>query len=142
MGTRSGDIDPAILFYLSQEHGYTLDQLNTLLNRESGLLGICGQNDMRQIHTMIEAGHADATLALEMFVYRIKKYIGAYYAILGRVDALVFTGGIGENDEVTRALILEGLPFELPHLVIETDEELAIALEAKRRIEELKTATP
>jgi len=132
MGTRSGDIDPAILLYLSKEHGYTIEQLDTMLNKKSGLLGICHQNDMRQIHSMIKNGNRVAKLALEMFVYRIKKYIGSYYAILGDVDALVFTGGIGENDDISRALILEGLPFNIPSLVIKTDEELAIALECKR----------
>ena len=132
MGTRSGDIDPAILLYLSREHGYTIEQLDTMLNKKSGLLGICHQNDMRQIHSMIKEGNKDAKLALEMFVYRIKKYIGSYYAILGGLDALVFTGGIGENDEISRKLILEGLPFEIPSLVIKTDEELAIALECER----------
>ena len=132
MGTRSGDIDPAILLYLSRESGYTIDQLDNLLNKQSGLLGICHQNDMRQIHTMIQEGHTNAKLALEMFVYRIKKYIGSYYAILGGIDALVFTGGIGENDAISRALILDGLPFDIPSLVIKTDEELAIALECER----------
>ena len=132
MGTRSGDIDPAILFYLSREHGYTIDQLDNLLNKESGLLGICKQNDMRQIHTMIQEGSHNAKLALDMFVYRIKKYIGSYYAILGEVDALVFTGGIGENDTITRDLILKELPFKIPSLVIKTDEELAIAIECEK----------
>jgi len=133
MGTRSGDIDPAILFYLAREYGYSIEQLDTMLNKKSGLLGICHQNDMRQIHTMIKDGNSNAKLALEMFVYRIKKYIGAYYAILGKVDALIFTGGIGENDKITRELILNGLPFEIPSLVIKTDEELAIALECEQK---------
>jgi len=132
MGTRSGDIDPAILLYLSREYGYSIDQLDSMLNKKSGLLGICHQNDMRQIHIMIKEGNKEAKLALEMFVYRIKRYIGSYYAILGGVDALVFTGGIGENDTITKDLILEGLPFNIPSLVIKTDEELAIALECER----------
>ena len=130
MGTRSGDIDVAILFYLSKELGYTMEQIEQILNRESGLLGVCDQNDMRIIHQMIEEGNQKAELALEMFVYRIKKYIGAYYAILGRVDALVFTGGICENDKISRELITDGLPFNIPILVIKTDEELEIARES------------
>jgi acetate kinase len=89
---------------------------------------------MRRIHARIEAGEEDARLALDIFVYRIRKYIGAYVAVLGRVDALVFTGGIGENDAVTRAMILRGLPFDIPALVIPTDEEYAIALETKNRL--------
>ena len=132
MGTRSGDIDPAILLYLSRECNYNNDEIDTMVNKKSGLLGICGQNDMYQIHKMIEEGDKKAKLALEMFIYRIKKYIGAYYAILGEVDALVFTGGIGENDEVTRDLIMEKLPFDIPTLVVKTDEELEIALEVER----------
>jgi acetate kinase len=131
MGTRSGDIDVAILLYLSKELGYTSNQIDHLLNKQSGLKGICNQNDMRIIHQMIEEGNQKAKLALDMFVYRIKKYIGAYYAILGRVDALVFTGGIGENDEISRRLIVERLPFKVSILVIPTDEELEIARECK-----------
>jgi acetate kinase len=132
MGTRSGDIDVAILLYLSKELGYTSNQIDHLLNKQSGLKGICNQNDMRIIHQMIEEGNQKAKLALDMFVYRIKKYIGAYYAILGRVDALVFTGGIGENDEISRRLIVERLPFKVSILVIPTDEELEIARECKK----------
>ncbi len=134
MGTRSGDLDPAILFYLAREKGDTLDQLDRLLNRQSGLLGVCGENDMRRIHARIAEGDADAALALEMFVYRIRKYIGAYVAVLGRVDALVFTGGIGQNDPVVREKILRDLPFDLPVQVIPTDEERAIALETQKRL--------
>jgi len=132
MGTRSGDMDVAILFYLSKELGYSVEQIDKIVNKESGLLGICGQNDMRIVHQMVRDGNKRAKLALDMFVYRIKKYIGAYFAILGRVDAIVFTGGIGENDEVSRELIMEGLPFDSPVLVIWTDEELEIARESSR----------
>jgi len=98
MGTRSGDIDPAIHFYLSRTLNMSNDDIENLLNKNSGCKGICGENDMRAIHKLAEAGHELATLALNMYAYRIKKYIGAYFAVLGRVDALVFTGGIGEND--------------------------------------------
>ena len=134
MGTRSGDLDPAILLYLAREKGYTINQLDRLLNRESGLTGVCGEHDMRRIHARIAEGDTEAALARDLFVYRIRKYIGAYVAVLGRVDALVFTGGIGENDAVIRAMILEDLPFDFPSLVIATDEEHAIALETKNRL--------
>lgn len=109
MGTRSGDLDPAILFYLHREKGYTIAELDTLLNKQSGLKGICGNNDMREIGLMIDKGDEKATLAFEMFAYRIKKYVGAYSAVLGRVDALIFTGGIGENDSRLRAKVCEGI---------------------------------
>lgn len=109
MGTRSGDLDPAILFYLHREKGYTIAELDTLLNKQSGLKGICGNNDMREIGLMIDKGDEKATLAFEMFAYRIKKYVGAYSAVLGRVDALIFTGGIGENDSRLRTKVCEGL---------------------------------
>lgn len=109
MGTRSGDLDPAILFYLHREKGYSIAELDTLVNKQSGLKGICGQSDMRTVGQMCEDGDAKAKLAFEMFAYRIKKYIGAYSAVLGRVDALIFTGGIGENDSALRAKACEGL---------------------------------
>jgi len=109
MSTRSGDIDPAVLFYLSRQAGMDIDALDELLNRRSGLLGICGVNDMREIVHRAESGQDDARLAVELFCYRLKKYIGAYMAALGRVDALVFTGGIGENQARIRALACAGL---------------------------------
>ncbi|MHC5159757.1 MAG: acetate/propionate family kinase, partial [Planctomycetota bacterium] len=105
MGTRSGDMDPAILFYLADK-GYSVDELNTLCNKKSGLLGISGQsNDMRNLREIAAAGDARAQLAIDIFAYRIKKYIGAYTAVLGTVDAIVFTGGIGENNPDLRAQI-------------------------------------
>ena len=105
MGTRSGDMDPAILFYLADK-GYSVDELNTLCNKKSGLLGISGQsNDMRNLSELTAAGDKRARLALDIFAYRIKKYIGAYTAVLGTVDAVVFTGGIGENNPNLRAQI-------------------------------------
>jgi len=109
MGTRCGDIDPAILFYLA-ENGYTVAQLNDLCNKKSGVLGISGSsNDMRTLVEEAAAGHERAQLAIDIFCYRIKKYIGAYSAALGRVDALVFTGGIGENAVVLREQICANL---------------------------------
>ena len=134
MGSRSGDLDPAILLYLARERGYTTQELDWLLNHQSGLEGLCGEHDMRRIHARIEAGDEEARLALEIFVYRIRKYIGAYVAVLGRVDALVFTGGIGQNDAAVREMILRDLPFGIRALVIETDEEYAIALETKNKL--------
>jgi acetate kinase len=134
MGSRSGDIDPAILFFLARERGYSLDELDRLLNRESGLEGLCGEHDMRRIHARIAEGDRDAALALEIFVYRIRKYIGAYVAVLGRVDALIFTGGIGENDAVVREQILRDLPFDIPVQVIPTNEEREIAEQTKNRL--------
>jgi acetate kinase len=105
MGTRSGDIDPAILFYINQQTGADMQQLESALNKDSGLKGICGVNDMREIQRLAETGDAEARLAIEMYSYRIRKYIGAYYAALGRVDAVVFTAGIGENSAFVRQCV-------------------------------------
>jgi acetate kinase len=102
MGTRSGDIDPSIIFYLVNHLGYDPEQVNTLLNKRSGMLGLTGLSDMRDIGSAIQKGNKDAELAIEIYVYRIKKYIGAYAAVLNGVDALVFTGGVGENDYNSR----------------------------------------
>ncbi|OAI29866.1 acetate/propionate family kinase [Methylomonas koyamae] len=154
MGSRCGDIDPAIAFYLARTLGMELDAIDKLYNKASGCLGVCGENDMRAIHAKAESGDDSAKLALAMYAYRIKKYIGAYYAVLGRVDALVFTGGIGENDAWLRQTCCEGLtafgiavdpaanaapakpaaaisPAASPVavLVVNTDEELEIALQ-------------
>jgi acetate kinase len=109
MGTRTGDFDPAILFYLS-EKGYSIDELNNMCNKKSGLLGISGvSNDMRNLRDQALAGNERAKLAFDIFCYRIKKYVGAYTAALGRLDALVFTGGIGENAADVRAQVCENL---------------------------------
>ena len=97
MGSRSGDIDPGVLLYLLR-NGYTEAMLDDMLNKQSGLKGICGMNDMRSIRMSAEKGDTDSSLALEMYVYRIKKYIGAYFAILHNVNAVIFTGGIGFYD--------------------------------------------
>jgi acetate kinase len=97
MGTRCGDLDPAVPFYLRRATQMPEGDLEALLNKASGLKGICGVNDMREILQMAERGEQLAQLAIELYCYRIKKYIGAYFAVLGRVDAVVFTGGIGEN---------------------------------------------
>jgi len=109
MGTRSGDLDPAILFYLARETGMDMDELDTLLNKKSGLKGLCGNNDMRSIDKRARAGDKQALLAFHIFCYRIKKYIGSYLAVLGGADCLIFTGGIGENAISVRACCLAGL---------------------------------
>lgn len=110
MGTRSGDIDPAIVLYL-QRQGYTLEAIDTLLNEHSGLTALCGTNDMREIIARVQDNDPKAILALEMFTYRIQKYIGAYTAALGGVDAIVFTGGIGEHAAVVREMVCERLAW-------------------------------
>ena len=110
MGTRSGDIDPAIILHLMRTLGMDTDQVDDLLNRRSGLLGLSGvSNDMREVIRAAESGSDRAHLAIEVFCYRLKKYIGAYTAVLGQVDALVFTGGIGENDVAARRRTCDGL---------------------------------
>jgi len=110
MGTRSGDIDPGILFYLENRLGMDSPRVNTLLNKESGLLGISGiSNDFRNLMTEYEKGNKKAILAIDMFCYRIKKYTGAYMAVLQKVDAVVFTGGIGENVPLVREKSLENM---------------------------------
>lgn len=103
MGTRSGDIDPAVIFYLSRKTGKSIDELDILLNKESGMKGVCGVNDMREIEELAASGKAQAQLALDMYCYRLKKYIGMYATVLGHVDALVFTAGVGENSDLVRA---------------------------------------
>ncbi|MFD0989162.1 acetate/propionate family kinase [Mariniflexile jejuense] len=111
MGTRSGDIDPSIIFHLKDKLGYNLKDINTLLNKQSGMLGLTGYNDLRDIQTMAAKGNEDCILALQMNAYRIKKYIGAYAAVLNGLDAIVFTAGIGENSKYMRELICEDLDF-------------------------------
>ncbi len=119
MGTRSGDLDPAILLYLGREGGLDMDAIDALLNKQSGLKGICGENDMRTISEAAERGDSRARLALTMFCYRIRKYIGAYMAALGGVDCIVFTGGIGENRANVRQMSCQGMEW----LGIVVDEE-------------------
>jgi len=156
MGTRSGDIDPAVHAYLARNKGMDIDAIDTMLNKESGLKGLCGMNDMRDIHAAIEKGDEKAKIALDVQTYRNKKYIGSYMAVLGKVDAIVFTAGIGENDEIVRLESLRGLeafgvkideksndqrakgPLKISTddssvavWVIPTNEELAIARETR-----------
>jgi len=152
MGTRCGDLDPAIVFYMGRAAGLDNAALETLLSNESGLKGLCGANDMREVLRRMEAGEAPARLAFDVYCYRLRKYIGAYYAALGRPDAIVFTAGIGENAPAVRAGACAGLEalgirldadrnaaaagemsiihageFGVKLLVIRTNEELEIA---------------
>ncbi|NDY57191.1 acetate kinase [Desulfovibrio sulfodismutans] len=109
MGTRSGDLDPEIGLFLQRQAGMDEAAVDDLFNRKSGLLGICGSSDMRDIHRRRKDGDARAELAFAMFAYSIRKYIGAYIAALGRVEAVVFTAGIGEHDPATREAALTGM---------------------------------
>lgn len=109
MGTRCGDIDPAIVSLVAEQQGMALAEVMEILSKESGLKGICGENDLRDIHRQSAAGNARSKLALEMLVYRYRQYVGAYLAVLGNVDAIVFTAGIGENDTVVRQRVCDGL---------------------------------
>lgn len=156
MGTRSGDIDPAIIFHLRRTAGMTVDELDDLLNRRSGLLGLAGRNDMREVLAARAAGDPAATLALEVYCRRVKSYLGAYYALLGRVDAIAFTAGVGEHAAEVREAACAGLErlgiavdparnreptsgerlispddAEVAVWVIPTDEELEIATQTQ-----------
>ncbi|MDZ7753949.1 MAG: acetate kinase [Gammaproteobacteria bacterium] len=111
MGSRSGDVDPAIVCHLQRRTGMDADNVEELLNRQSGLLGLCGEADMRAIRRRAEAGDGDARLAIDIFCHRLRKYIGAYGAVLGGLDALVFTGGMGEHDAALRGDVCGNLGF-------------------------------
>lgn len=116
MGTRSGDIDQSVIFYLVDKMGYTLAEVNTLLQKQSGMLGLTGFSDMRDIENEAAKGNRTCQLALDMNAYRIKKYIGAYIAALNGVDALIFTAGIGEHSKKIRQMVcdnMEGLGIVL-----------------------------
>ena len=153
MGTRVGDVDPGAITYLIKKHGLSVDELQKIINKESGVLGVSGlSSDMREIESAVNAGNAQATLALDMYEQRITKYIGAYAAEMGGVDIIVFTGGVGENQTGVRANVCAPLQFmgvEIDHdinaatrgtetvissatskvkvVVVPTDEELMIA---------------
>ncbi|WP_329085165.1 MULTISPECIES: acetate/propionate family kinase [unclassified Streptosporangium] len=109
MGTRSGDLDPAVVLYLARTGGMSLDEVDALLNRRSGMLGLCGDNDMRAVTERVAAGDPDAELAMSVYCHRLRKYVGAYYAVLGTVDVIAFTGGVGENSALVRERALAGL---------------------------------
>lgn len=155
MGTRSGDIDPAVVLHLARTAGMSIDDIDVLLNRRSGMRGLTGHNDMREVHRLADEGDEAARLGLDVYVHRLKKYVGAYTAVLGGLDVLSFTAGVGENDAEVRARVTAGLaalgievdpdrnavrrdearvisPDGAPVtvLVVPTDEEITIALEA------------
>ena len=111
MGTRCGDIDPAIIFYLMERKKMAATEVNEMLNKQSGMLGLAaiGSSDLRDVEQKIKEGHAQARAAFEAFCYRIRKYIGAYIAVMGGVDVIVFTAGIGENSEMVRAAVCSGM---------------------------------
>jgi acetate kinase len=157
MGTRSGDIDPSIIFHLAKKYDYSLEDINTILQKKSGMLGLTGFSDLRDIQEEAERGNKDCQLALQMNAYRIKKYLGNYTAILNGLDAIVFTAGIGENSSLMRQLVCEDLDFlgfelddkknlertnsireintknsKVKILVIPTNEELEIAKQSVR----------
>ncbi|MCV2489130.1 acetate kinase [Geodermatophilus sp. YIM 151500] len=119
MGTRSGDVDPAVVAHLHRTAGMDPDDVDRALNSSSGMLALAGHNDLREVHRRIAEGDERAGLALEVFCHRIRKYVGAYLAVLGRTDAIAFTGGVGENDAVVRARTLTGLE----RLGVRLDEE-------------------
>ncbi len=120
MGTRSGDIDPGVISYLWRTAGMGVEDIETMLNRQSGMYGLAGEIDFRIVHQRIESGDEDARLAYEVYIHRLRKYIGAYLAILGHTDVVVFTAGVGENDARVRRDALTGLA----PLGIELDEHL------------------
>lgn len=110
MGTRSGDIDTGAVTYLMEREGYNAKKISDILNKQSGLLGISGvSSDMREVEAAADGGNDRAKLAISMFVYRVRKYIGAYIAAMNGIDAIVFTGGIGENNQPIREAVCLGL---------------------------------
>lgn len=120
MGTRSGDIDPGVVMYLKRTAGLDVADIDAVLNRRSGLKGLCGENDFRVITRLVEEGDPDATLAYNVYIHRLRKYIGAYMVTLGRTDTIVFTAGVGENSAKVRADAMAGL------------ENFGIVLDAER----------
>lgn len=131
MGTRAGDLDPGILLDLIQSGSFGSKALDDLLNRQSGLTGLTGTNDMRDIERRAGEGDEQCRRALALYAYRVRKYIGAYAAAMGGVDAIAFTGGVGENSAAVRQACVERLEFlGASIVVVKADEELAMALEA------------
>ncbi|MCK4561456.1 MAG: acetate kinase [Flavobacteriaceae bacterium] len=111
MGTRSGDIDQSVIFYLVKSLGYSIDEVNTILQKESGMFGLTGFSDLREIEAEAEKGHKTCLLALQMNAYRIKKYIGSYAAAMNGLDAIIFTAGIGENSSTIRQMVCADMSF-------------------------------
>lgn len=119
MGTRSGDVDQSIIMYLVQSLGYSIDEVNNMLQKESGMLGLTGFSDLRDIEDRAENGDVGCQLALDMYAYRVKKYIGSYTAVMNGLDAIIFTAGVGENSFILRSLICK----EMDYLGISIDEK-------------------
>lgn len=163
MGGRTGDIDPAVVFHLIRNAHMSVDELDTLFNKRSGMMGLTGFGDLREVHRLVKEGNEDAKLALDIYVHRIVGYIGNYTAQMGGVDAITFTAGVGENDDVVRKMVCDKLaPFGVkldeeknatrskePRIistpdsavticVIPTNEELAIARKSAAIAEEGK----
>lgn len=138
MGTRSGDLDAGILFYLMEREQLSMDQLNDLLNKESGLKGIAGVNDMRDIEKRAAEGDEAARLAIHIFSHRLRKYIGAYAAVMGGVDAIVFTGGIGENSATIRHRSSQRLDFL--GAVINEDKNRDLDVTPNRPVEDISSS--
>jgi acetate kinase len=161
MGTRSGDLDPALIFHVARQSGASLDEIDKALSSRSGLEGLCGSADLRDVLARERDGDEDAANAVEVYLYRIRKYIGAYTAALGRVDALVFTAGVGENSVEIRERVCRGLDSlgievdpernnvrgqgpraihvegsRVDVLVVPTNEELEIAMQTLQCIQE------
>ena len=160
MGTRSGDVDPYVPLHIMKTQGKSVDEVNNLLNKQSGMLGLCGYSDNRDVEDQYVAGNPVAVEAMSVYIYSMGKYIGAYAAVLGGVDAIVFTGGVGENASLVRQLVCERLAYlgvkldpalneksvhgvtadiatpdsKVRVLVIPTDEELVIAQDVKKLI--------
>ncbi len=162
MGTRSGDIDPGIIFHLVRQGGMSIDEIDNLLNRQSGVKGLSGVNDFRELRAMIDEENQDAWLAYNVYINQLRRYIGSYMIALGRVDAITFTAGVGENDKFVRRDALDNLEMygiridperndqpndgprvisaddsEVTVLVVPTNEELAIAQKAARLAQRL-----
>ena len=135
MGSRSGDLDPAIVLYMQRELGLSVAKVDEILNKRSGLVGICGENDVRNI---IQSKDEKSKLALEMMIRRIQKYVGSYMALLPSLDAIVFSGGIGENSAYVREKVLDATMFKnINSFVIKTDEELEIANECLKILKKM-----
>ena len=135
MGTRCGDVDPAIAVYLQRECNMGAEEIDQLFNKRSGLKGVAGDNDMRNIEQRHREGDAQATLALEMYVYRIKQTIGSYYAILGQLDALIFTAGVGENAAIVRQMVCHNMQ----HLGLKLDENKNSQVDKNQAVTDIST---